>query len=250
MQKQKLTDDIWIYTFEPFEGKHFGFNMTLLLDGNKALLIDSGYELHGEAIQKDLEENGLTLEKMILTHYHPDHIYGMKALPKAASYGSSLYRETLDLYTPIEDHPYFIPDHLIDNVTTLAFGRHELTLIPHPGHSACQLLININNEFIIIADEIMLSNNGEHLCPSIDSRQNVKRHYDSLERLKAYTHLTMIPSHGLVLSDKREIEKDIQNRLLLFKAVLDSPSQITFEEAVKDCECTFLHPEWFNGFYK
>ena len=64
MFKKQLSEGVILYTFNPDTGRHFGYNITALIDENKAILIDTAYE-----------------EQALI---HDDHIYGLKVLPKVA----------------------------------------------------------------------------------------------------------------------------------------------------------------------
>ncbi|SHK47706.1 hydroxyacylglutathione hydrolase [Marinobacter antarcticus] len=46
-------------------------------DTGKALIVDPG---EAKPVQNHIEENGLTLDTILVTHHHPDHVGGIKAL--------------------------------------------------------------------------------------------------------------------------------------------------------------------------
>lgn len=250
MFKKQLSEGVILYTFNSDEGKYFGYNITALIDENKAILIDTAYEEQALQVYQDLEDSGILIEKILISHFHDDHIYGLKVLPKVAVYGSVHYQTTLDMWTKKEDHPYFIPDVVVENSLQLNFGKHNLTLSLLTGHSQCGILININNKYVHIGDELIFSNNGEPLLPSIDFNRFVKRHFESLVKLKEYSHYSLIPSHGTVISEERKTESDITNRLTYLNAILENSREITFEEATKECDCSFLHREWHKNAYR
>lgn len=250
MLKQQLSEGVILYTFNPDAGRHFGYNIIVLIDDNKAILIDTAYEDQALQVYRDLEDNGILIEKIILSHFHDDHIYGLKVLPKVPVYGSVHYQTTLDLWTEKEDHPYFIPTVLVEEPLQLNFGKHQLTLSLFPGHSQCGMLVNINNKYVHIGDELLFSNSGEPLLPSIDFNRFVERHFESLMKLKEYSHYTLIPSHGTVISERKDIERDIANRIAYLNAILNNSRKLTYEEATKECDCSFLHQEWHKNAYR
>ncbi len=250
MLKQELTKGIILYTFRPDPGRHFGYNITAVIHENKAILIDTAYEDQALQVVQDLTDNGIVIEKIIISHFHDDHIYGLKALPQVPVYGSAHYQTTLDMWTKKEDHQYFKPAVLVGKYLQINFGKHQLTLISFPGHSECGILVNINDKYVHIGDELLFSNDGEPLLPSIDYHRFVKRHLESLTRLKEYIQYTLIPSHGRVISGKKDIEKDIVNRTRYLHAIYSSQEKITYEEATKECDCTFLHREWHKNAYR
>lgn len=250
MQKKQLSEVMILYTFEPDPGRHFGYNLTALIDEKKAILIDTAFEHQALQVYKDLEDSGIKVEKVIISHFHDDHLYGLKVLPKLPVYGSIHFQETLDRWTKKEDHPYFIPTFLVENSLSISFGKHQVTLSLFPGHSHCGILVNISNQYVHIGDELLFSNKGEPLLPSIDGNRYVKRHFESLTKLIEYRHYNLIPSHGPVISGEKNIEREIANRIAYLRAILENSKEITFEEATKECDCSFLHSEWHKNVYR
>jgi len=248
MLKKELEPGIVQYIFNPLPGKHFGNSITALINGNKVLLIDTAYEEQALLVLEDLDSDGLIIEKIIISHFHDDHMRGLKVLPKISVYGSTHYKTTLDLWTEIEDHKYFIPTIFIEEQYSIDFGKHHLTLIPFPGHSLCTILIKINEQYIHIADELMFSIEGKPLLPSTDPNC-IDRHIKSLYKLKEYSSYILLPSHGLEISGSQKIENEINNRIAYFDAILSSNKRISYEEAIENCDCQFLHSEWHEYVY-
>jgi len=58
----------------------------LLHDGRRALVVDPG---DAEPVQRALQENGLQLASILVTHHHPDHTGGVDALREAT--GAQVY---------------------------------------------------------------------------------------------------------------------------------------------------------------
>ncbi|PRR81184.1 MBL fold metallo-hydrolase [Clostridium vincentii] len=248
MIKRELVSGIVQYMFEPLNGSHFGNCITALIDSNKVLLIDTGYKEQALLVFEDLKSNGLYIEKIIISHFHDDHMQGLKVLPKTTVYGSKEYKSTLDLWTEMEEHKYFIPTTLIEEQVSVDFGKHHLILIPFPGHSLCTVITKIDDQYIHIADELMFSIDGKPLLPSTDPNC-IKRHIESLKKLKEYSSYTLLPSHGSKIRGKEKIEKEIDNRIAYFNAIVSSNKKISYEEAIKECDCEFLDSEGHEHVY-
>lgn len=248
MVKRELSDGIIQYVFEPLPGKHFWNSITAIINGQEVLLIDTAYEQQALLLYDDLNSNGLDIKKIIISHFQDDHMQGLKALPKVPVYGSLYYQTTLDLWTESKEHHYFIPTELIKEEYSLNFGEHCIKLIPFPGHSPCTIISMIDQSYIHIADELMFSVDGKPLLPSTDPGC-IERHIASLERLKNFSSYTLIPSHGPEICGKIKIEGEINNRISYFKAILNSKGRISYDEAIKDCDCEFLHSEWHDNVY-
>jgi glyoxylase-like metal-dependent hydrolase (beta-lactamase superfamily II) len=49
-----------------------------ILEGSKALLIDTGYKSEAEELKSYFDKRNIEAEKFIITHYHDDHFTGLK----------------------------------------------------------------------------------------------------------------------------------------------------------------------------
>ena len=248
MKKQQLATNISQYTFAPKPKRHFGTSIIAIFNGNKALLIDTAYEDQMSELLEEFSRDGIEVEKVIVTHFHGDHMEGLKALPKIPIYGSARFQETLDRWTAKEEHVYFTPSILVDEPLSFTYGEHSLTLIPFPGHSVCTMLIKIDDHFLHIVDELMFSPDGVPLLPSSDG-YDMKRHLDSLDKLKSNKGFSIIPGHGPVFSSDK-LSAEIDNRYNYLQALHDSDGFISYEEATKNCTCTFLYSEWHKYNFK
>ena len=182
MKKQRVSENIVHYMFDPEPDMFFATSVTVVFSGNQAILIDTAYEFQVSELINELATNHIKVNQIILTHFHDDHMRGLKLLPKVPVYGNSRFQETLDMWTEKEFHYCFTPSIPVNEPKTLLFGEHKIILIPFPGHSLCSMLINIDNKFLHISDELMFSPDGVPLLPSSDGN-DIKRHLDSLDRL-------------------------------------------------------------------
>ena len=250
MLKNEISEGLVQYIFEPLPGRHFGNNIFALIDCDRVLLIDTAYEEQAEQVLKEIRESGMGIDGIIISHFHDDHMYGMKALPKVPTYGSEYYKTTLEMWTDKEDRKYFKPTIRIKNETySFKFGKHNIDLIPFPGHSLCTILTRIDETYLHVADELMFSMDGEPILPSADPNC-IQRHVDSLNRLKALNSYIFLPGHGVEVEGSEKIEKEIDNRIAYFTAILNSSRKLTYEEAKQDCSCDFLHSEWHRYVYE
>jgi glyoxylase-like metal-dependent hydrolase (beta-lactamase superfamily II) len=245
MLKKKIADGITRYQFPPHEGKHFGFNLYALLDdaAGQALLIDTGYQEHAAAVLGDLTQQGYALTTVVISHFHPDHILGLRALPPVEIVGSPRYGETLREYGPREEWSPFVPTCTPGEGGRIDFGRFILQFQLAPGHAPCSQYTLISEEFIHVADNIMTSNTGQDILPWAEFSL-VSDHIASLELLREHARRTLLPSHGVEISDASTAIAAIENRIRYFQAILDGDARIPFDQATAGCSCAFLHPEW------
>ena len=247
MKKQELAKNIVHYIFPQHEGRIWANSATVILNGNKAMLIDMGYKYQTSMLLEDLASNNIEVEAVIVTHFHDDHMEGLKQFFGMPVYGSSRFQDALDLFNPKEEHAELTPSIIVNEPLSISYGEHNITLTPNPGHSTCGMLINIDNQFLHVADEIMFTADGLPLVPIIDDgTKDVKMHIDSLSKLKGYDNFTIIPSHGPVFSGDK-LANEVENRCIYLKALLGGNRNISFEEATRDCTCTFVHNRWHDN---
>jgi len=245
MDRLRIDERIAQYRFPPGSGKHYGFNLTVLLDEDerRALLIDAAYEKQAGAVLADLTARGTELAGVIVSHFHPDHVMGLKALPRVPVYGSARFDETVCHYTGKGERRLFTPTEPVFDGTRSTFGRLDLAFRLAPGHSPCSMYTLIGDRFLHVADNIMTSPTGQDVLPwaAFDLIQD---HIRSLEALREFGARTLLLSHGVVLDDERAIDAAIANRVRYFRAILESGGRISYEEATEGCTCDFLHQEW------
>lgn len=244
MYKTKIDEGIVRYSFDPKPGYHFADSAYALISDGKALLIDTGYEHEGAQIGEDLKDNGLELAGIIISHFHDDHMRGIKAFPGVPVYGSEEYKKTLDMWTEKEEHEKFIPSVIVKDTLPFNFGEHHICIIQSPGHSNCTVLVNIDDAYVHIADELLFSPQQEPILPVTDPGC-IGKLIGSLNNLKSYSSFTLLPSHGLPLCGAEEIVRQIDKRLAYLNAVLNAKGSISYKEASKDSG-DFLHSEWHS----
>jgi glyoxylase-like metal-dependent hydrolase (beta-lactamase superfamily II) len=241
----EVAERIVQYRFEPETGKHYGSNLTALLDeeNGRSLLIDTAYEAQAAEAYADLTNRGFELAAVIVSHFHPDHVMGLKALPQMTVYGSGRCKETLRLYPDEDERRAISPTDPVDDGAQVSFGPFDLAFRFAPGHSACSMYTLIGDDFLHVADNIMTSDAGQDVLPWA-AYDLIEDHIRSLEALRPLCERTLLLSHGIVLDDSETIHAAIDNRVAYFRAVLAGDGRIPYEEAVAGCSCDFLHREW------
>ena len=118
-------------------------NCYLLTDNGEAAVIDPGAD--ADLILQKIEESGVTLTKILLTHGHFDHTGAVKTL--AEKTGAKVYIHSgdkmmlldndcnLSFLTGEKIEPYN-PDILLDEVQEIPFGNTTIKVHHTPGHSA------------------------------------------------------------------------------------------------------------------
>jgi glyoxylase-like metal-dependent hydrolase (beta-lactamase superfamily II) len=249
MKKVELAGGIYQYIFEPVADTLYGNNIIAVIRGNGAILIDAGYEFQTEEVKKDLASTNISIEGVIISHFHEGHIQGVKSLQGITVYGSSYYHHTLDQWVSAADRGYYIPTEKVDKTRKILFGEHMLELIHNPGHTLCTLLVKIDNRFLYVADELIYATEGEPVLPYL-TKSDIINHYVSVHNLSKLINYCFIPGHGAMKCDQSDIIKDIKNICHYLCEILSNDEEIPVEQATRSCSCPFVHTERHENVYK
>ena len=233
------------YRFPPHDGQKFGFNILTLLDevGKTAWLIDTAYEAEASEVRGHLEADGYKITGAILSHFHPDHTDGLKALPDVEILGSPRAGETLSMFGERTEWEHLLPTRAVCESDVVRFGPFELRFLPAPGHSDCSQYTLIGSDYVHVADNVMTSNEGQDILPWAPFEE-IEAHVQSLERLRSLHGRTALLSHGVTIEDASVLDEAIDNRIAYFRAVLDGDGMIDIDQATAGCTCDFLCKQW------
>lgn len=136
--------------------------------------------MYPERMLAKLTEHGLTLDLLINTHGHSDHITG----------NEQILKETGARWA---GHPSELPkvDLPLEEGTLLPLGVGSIQILHTPGHTPGGIVLDLQGG-LITGDTLFVSRCGRADFPSSDPAQL----YQSLQRLKAYPDETQIfPGH-------------------------------------------------------
>lgn len=193
---------------ERFINQMMSSNCYLVVDEESmhCLCIDPASEKSEREIAY-IEEKGLTLDYVILTHEHTDHTWGVNALiaqyPKVVVICSELCKKNLSkefqayflLYYDNPDYHYQVcqVDKTVEELNgLLEWEKHTVVFFPTPGHSVGSTSISLEG-ILFTGDAIMLAK------PYINKRNGSKKlFFESVKKiLKSYHADTVVyPGHG------------------------------------------------------
>ena len=152
-------------------------------------VVDPGYE--PETILSFLEEKGLTLGAILLTHGHFDHVGAVRLL--AAETGCRVYlcKEDLALPPMLTDGALYYTDSYQDGDTLSLWGL-TIRVLQTPGHTPGSVCLLVEDS-MFAGDTLFAGSCGRTDLPGGNSRAM----RDSLSRLAALTeNYTVYPGHG------------------------------------------------------
>ena len=169
-------------------------NCYLVYDENagKACLIDPA--VYDDEIINVISSKGLTLEYIILTHGHFDHILGADGFRDKTGAEIAVYELETEYLDFLEDDEKFSADILLKDDDTLTFGGISLKVMHTPGHSKGSCC------FICGDEKVMFS--GDTLFKGTIGRYDLYGgDYDtlmeSLQKIKSIKENYMVyPGHG------------------------------------------------------
>jgi glyoxylase-like metal-dependent hydrolase (beta-lactamase superfamily II) len=151
--------DVRMFTVGPVQENCFLFRHD---DSSRALIVDPGDD--AGKILKPVEELGLTVEAILVTHCHFDHIGAVA--PVAEATGAPVYCPEIEVPV-LADIMSFVPwpgigpyesydaDEKVGGGETLELAGFELDVIFTPGHSPGHVTYSVRGEKAIFSGDVL-----------------------------------------------------------------------------------------------
>ncbi len=195
-----------------FEVGPFAENTYLLIEGSSAILIDPGFSNESEyqSFKRVLDNN--TLEAIVLTHSHVDHVLGLQRVLK--DFDKKVYVNTDDLFLwenfgsqatmfGLNQVGFSFTPESLPKDKKFEVGSFEFECLYTPGHSPDHTSLYFKDENIVIAGDALFSG-------SIGRTDLYQGSFEVLEQSikeKLYTlpeKTKVYPGHGPATSIKAE----------------------------------------------
>ncbi|WP_411342403.1 MBL fold metallo-hydrolase [Paenibacillus sp. WLX1005] len=195
---------------------------------------------------KQLRDNGLVIEKVIITHTHPDHIglapwfqqeWNVPVICSRNSYElMSTYHRLLEQKQPDDHTPYAFnrkydgpeieerqfyrymgsvwlePDELYKNHDIVMLGDEPYEAIWTPGHAADHFCFWHAPSKLLIAGDLMFADTAP-VIPfwSEEDVNPLEDYFHSLDLIETYPAELVLPGHDHVIHDLHQRIRDIRN---------------------------------------
>jgi glyoxylase-like metal-dependent hydrolase (beta-lactamase superfamily II) len=209
----KIEENIIQFTFVK-ENSEFPLNITTLIDGSSAIIIDVAYEQYATQVRNYLSQMGVSNFIIFISHHHEDHFDGCKSFTDCKTYASELFSD--DYQEHLETDEYlksFRPDEYFTDSSYYTTKNFSIKFIYTPGHNKCEFSFLINEKYLYIGDLIFYNKHGVPSLPYLDNNSTISEYLESLRKIMKIKHNHILLGHGHFLNDEAEIKKQIENRL-------------------------------------
>lgn len=169
-----------------------------IVSGADALVYDTHISVdHAKAIRAHLEGLGVTAIRVVMSHWHTDHVAGNGGFADCPILSNRLTLETLQAKHDVLEakappiKPVVMPTETFEGEMTLKVGEITVTLIQFDIHSADGTVLLLPHLGVLLAGDTL-----EDSVTYISEPDNTARHIAELERLAGLDFVRILPNHG------------------------------------------------------
>jgi len=173
-----------------------------VISGDEALVYDTHVSIaHAEVIKATLAARGVTRLRVVLSHWHLDHVAGTAAFAGCEVIANSRTAAHLrEHQAKIEDgsdhgwppiNPLILPDITFSGEMRLRVGHRHVTLIEANIHSDDATVLWLPDEGILLAGDTV-----EDCVTYVGAPEDFAIHRADLARLMALHPVRVLPCHG------------------------------------------------------
>lgn len=169
-----------------------------IVSGREALVYDTHISFdHARAIRSHLSGLGVTSIRVVLSHWHTDHVAGNAGFIDCPILSNKLTRDTLIEKRKVlvaKDppiNPVVMPTETFDGEMTLEVGDILVKLTQFDIHSADGTILLVPHLGVLLAGDTL-----EDTVTYISEPEHTARHIAELDRLAKLNFTSILPNHG------------------------------------------------------
>jgi len=254
MELQKVSEHVWFVQGETgiaTDNEGFISNAAVIIGEQGIVVVDAlgTPSLAQLLVSKIREISDKLFLKMIVTHYHADHIYGLQVFQEQgaevlAPVGADIYLDSPNAKERLEERQFsldpwvnentrlVVPDRMLDATENLDIGGVILTLSYLGGaHSDGDLSVYVEPDGVLISGDIIF----EGRIPFVGDA-NTKQWLDILTRMEEQKMTALIPGHGALASQPNEVVSLMRRYLVALRTQMGGAVEemTSFDEAYAD----------------
>ena len=179
----------------------FGSNCYLLISGNQAAVVDPSAD--ADVILQKIAEKDATLQYILLTHGHFDHICSLDALREKTGVPAYIHKGDADMPSDSlknafsiffgQSRSYRAPEKILADGDVLTLGGEDIRVLHTPGHTEGSVCYLCGDKLLLTGDTLFDRGFGRYDLYGGDPFK-IRR---SLERLALLDRsLTIYAGHG------------------------------------------------------
>jgi len=169
-----------------------------IVEGNEALVYDTHMSIpHARIVRRVLEQQGVTKMRVLLSHWHTDHVAGNEVFADCEIIANNLTAEALienrdwleNNDPPIK--PLVMPGTIFENQTELRVGNTVVELRHLDIHSHDGTVLLLPQSGVLLAGDTL-----EDTVTYVTQPERLSLHLKDLERMDSWTFSRILPNHG------------------------------------------------------
>lgn len=219
----RVADNLYLYFWnDPRENNC----NSVFIDGKTPLLIDPGHAHRLEELFSKMREDGAnpeSVEVIICTHSHPDHLEGVSKFKNSVKIGLSLVEEK---YLEETCRPAYaaqgnqFPDYRVDFYLRdgdLQVGKHEFEVLSTPGHTPGGLCLYWPRYKVLFSGDTVFSQSvGRTDLPGGDAKALIT----SIAKIAKLPLELIVPGHGPAVQGRAAVQKNFTYIMKAFASQL------------------------------
>lgn len=216
-----------------FQIRAIGARVTLLTEGGKVILVDAGFRGSSLAIENGLADLGLSMadiDRIVISHAHPDHSGGLAELTETFNVPVAVHHSESDIIEGKAPTPNPLQSKFLATIAQPALAKlasapvpvdmrlqdgdvipfpTQLRVVHLPGHTPGSIALYLAERGIVIVGDALQYKFGWRLYPPAPGvTQSPELAMQSLEKLHA------LDFHTICFSHFPPLKKDARGSLL------------------------------------